>query len=679
MWGWTGKRGGTPKAAAPAEQSRAVGHRLILVMTCLTCVEMAFAITILVLVTEELDEGRRCLLSDGPADMCGFSYAAAIIGILLCITQLFALCRPIWMTGLAAALAASFWLGYAITATVYAATVDNAPGGRFRVAVCALGWSSYICHALSFLLVVAAHRSGWKHEALSESVDYMIPTAIAFKERQAAAEAAKHAALPQGALARMSAAAVAALQRMSGGTGPAALGRTSMGAAPPVTVARTSVGAAPALGRSSVTSVASEILARPSMGPQPAVSSTEGDQALQLGGGEAWRLTEKAGRRARMRLVLPLLAAAIAALSRSALWCMPFPAPPAVPVPPAKRPTTPTSELAPNEALLRARQLFQGVAKPETPLVLPNGTAYVASSVTGQLLRSSVQQPDRREHVGWLAVPGGMVFHPDGYIIVCDFVKGLLAVDPSSGAVAMLSTRISDARLAPADADVAFCDDVDVSPMTGRIYFTDASRIPPIRRVGGGYDPLAASVLTALQGGATGRLLMYDPRTRITELLADGIWFANGVALSEDESYLLVAETFGQRLLRHWLTGPRAGSTEVFLEGLPGFPDGVSRAPGGASFWVALISTATPLVQRLPSSRLLRWVLAWVPASLQPAPTHVGLVAEVSAADGRVLRSLQDPGGVACHTLTSAVQVGGTLYMGSLATSHVCALDLPAS
>ena len=34
------------------------------------------------------------------------------------------------------------------------------------------------------------------------------------------------------------------------------------------------------------------------------------------------------------------------------------------------------------------------------------------------------------------------------------------------------------------------------------------------------------------QGGATGRLLMYDPRTRITELLADGIWFANGVALS---------------------------------------------------------------------------------------------------------------------------------------------------
>ena len=36
----------------------------------------------------------------------------------------------------------------------------------------------------------------------------------------------------------------------------------------------------------------------------------------------------------------------------------------------------------------------------------------------------------------------------------------------------------------------------------------------------------------ALQGSPTGRLLAYDPATRTTKLLADGIWFANGVALS---------------------------------------------------------------------------------------------------------------------------------------------------
>ncbi len=36
---------------------------------------------------------------------------------------------------------------------------------------------------------------------------------------------------------------------------------------------------------------------------------------------------------------------------------------------------------------------------------------------------------------------------------------------------------------------------------------------------------------------------------------------------------------------RHWLKGPRAGTTEVLIDRLPGFPDGVSRAPDGGWGW----------------------------------------------------------------------------------------------
>jgi hypothetical protein len=32
-------------------------------------------------------------------------------------------------------------------------------------------------------------------------------------------------------------------------------------------------------------------------------------------------------------------------------------------------------------------------------------------------------------------------------------------------------------------------------------------------------------------------------------VLASGIWFANGIALSSDESYIALAETLGSRLL----------------------------------------------------------------------------------------------------------------------------------
>ncbi|KAI7839575.1 hypothetical protein COHA_006701 [Chlorella ohadii] len=253
--------------------------------------------------------------------------------------------------------------------------------------------------------------------------------------------------------------------------------------------------------------------------------------------------------------------------------------------------------------------------------------------------------------------------------------QGLLAVDPRSGAVQLLATRLTNASLARSQAAIQFCDDVDVSLKTGKIYFSDASRIPVLPNRQGELDPLGSSLLTLLQGSPTGRLLGYDPRTRTTELLANGIYFANGVALSEDESHVLVVETFGMRVLRHWLAGPQAGTTDVFLEGLPAFPDGISRAPGGRSYWVALATPTTELVQRLPSSRLLRWLVAWMPDALKPKALHYGWVAEVSA-DGRLLRSLQDPTGATCHTISSVVQVGTSLYMGSMGTSHVCRLDL---
>lgn len=42
-----------------------------------------------------------------------------------------------------------------------------------------------------------------------------------------------------------------------------------------------------------------------------------------------------------------------------------------------------------------------------------------------------------------------------------------------------------------------------------------------------------------------------------------GFWYANGVALSRDESYLVVAETDRIRLMKHWLKGPKVGGVCV--------------------------------------------------------------------------------------------------------------------
>ena len=62
-------------------------------------------------------------------------------------------------------------------------------------------------------------------------------------------------------------------------------------------------------------------------------------------------------------------------------------------------------------------------------------------------------------------------------------------------------------------------------------------------------------LLSAFRGAADGRLLKWDPLTRRTSVLADGFSYANGVALSADESFVAVVETVTARVFRHWLKG----------------------------------------------------------------------------------------------------------------------------
>jgi sugar lactone lactonase YvrE len=64
-------------------------------------------------------------------------------------------------------------------------------------------------------------------------------------------------------------------------------------------------------------------------------------------------------------------------------------------------------------------------------------------------------------------------------------------------------------------------------------------------------------LLDVSQGLPRGRLLSYDPATKETRVLAKGFYYANGVALAEDGSYVMVVETNRIRVHRHWLRGPK--------------------------------------------------------------------------------------------------------------------------
>lgn len=226
---------------------------------------------------------------------------------------------------------------------------------------------------------------------------------------------------------------------------------------------------------------------------------------------------------------------------------------------------------------------------------------------------------------------------------MADAYKGLLQISPT-GTIATLATGHDDQPF-------KLTDDVTVS-RDGIVYFTDASK----------KFALHDSVMDVLEHGPNGRVLAYDPATNETTLLGEGLRFANGVALSDDEQFLLVAETGRYRLHRYWLEGPRRGQWEIFKDNLPGFPDGVSQGDG--IFWVALASTRKAVVDAMLSRPFIRKVVARLPASLLPAPDDYGFVLGLDN-NAEVVYNLQDPAGHFAQ-ITSVQYHEDKLFLGSL-------------
>lgn len=66
--------------------------------------------------------------------------------------------------------------------------------------------------------------------------------------------------------------------------------------------------------------------------------------------------------------------------------------------------------------------------------------------------------------------------------------------------------------------------------------------------------------------------------------------FANGVLLSDDESFVLVSESLACRIIKYHLKGPKAGQHEIFVDGLPGLPDNI-QSDGQGGFLVTAVIT----------------------------------------------------------------------------------------
>lgn len=350
-----------------------------------------------------------------------------------------------------------------------------------------------------------------------------------------------------------------------------------------------------------------------------------------------------------------LLAALAAALAYFTLWPVPI-APIAWEAPDSPRYI---GVFEANDALAAAMPVeTAGEPGPEALAVDAQGRLYAATA-SGWIVRldSSAGSPERWVQTG--GRPLGMAFDTAGTLWVADGLRGLLAITPTG------DLRVA-ARTTSAGDTIRYADDLDVA-RDGRVYFSDAStRFYPPR-----HDGLEASLLEILEHRGSGRLIEHDPVTGRTIELAGGLVFANGVALSHDESSVLVAETGSYRVLRIERDGPGRGAVTPFIDALPGFPDNITRGRDGR-YWLSLISPRNALADRLAGYPALRKVVQRLPAWIRPAPVNYGHILALDDS-GRVLASLQDPAG-GFPALTSALEVPGWLYLGSLSAPHAARL-----
>jgi sugar lactone lactonase YvrE len=152
-------------------------------------------------------------------------------------------------------------------------------------------------------------------------------------------------------------------------------------------------------------------------------------------------------------------------------------------------------------------------------------------------------------------------------------------------------------------------------------------------------------------------------------VVLENLVFANGVAVSPDQQFVLVNETGRYRIHRVWLNGQNKGKAEIFIDNLPGFPDGIS-SNGKGMFWLALVTPRDATLDRLLPHPFIRKAILRLPRFLQPAPKRYSFVLGLDR-NGRVIQNLQD-GSQGCYAqIANALEHNGALYFGSIGESTI--------
>jgi len=287
-------------------------------------------------------------------------------------------------------------------------------------------------------------------------------------------------------------------------------------------------------------------------------------------------------------------------------------------------------------------------AGPEDATLGRDGSVYVTTE-GGRVLRVRHRVVEEFADAG--GRPLGIEVDADGSLVVANAYLGLQRIDERGNVTTILSSVDGTTPVYPNNLAIA---------RDGKIYFTEASSKYGADKYRGSYN---ASLLDIMEHGGHGGVFVFDPATGASRQLLDDLNYVNGIAISEDNSYLVIAETSNYRVLKYWLAGPRQGETQVLLDNLPGFPDNLKTGRSGR-FWMGFAAPRNDLVDKVSDKPWLRKVIQRFPAALRPKAVPASHVISFDG-EGEILMNMHDPS-ARFPTLTGVLETERSLYLTTL-------------
>lgn len=255
----------------------------------------------------------------------------------------------------------------------------------------------------------------------------------------------------------------------------------------------------------------------------------------------------------------------------------------------------------------------------------------------------------------WVA---GLHFDSNNNLIALSHQEGLISISPTKEVTVLAKTdENGEPFLIPNGLDIS---------SDGMIYFSNTSHESKYTIKYG------RKLIMELK--PSGGLYQYNPITKKVTTLIDGTYFGNGVALSQNEDFVLMTETSKYRIIRYWLKGDKKRTSETFMDNLPGFPNGISIRKDG-SFWLGFSTKRNDILDKIHSKKGVKKIVYSLPEIMQPKQEKFGLILNISE-QGHILSSLYDTTGKVISEAGAVKEYKEHLYIGGDIVSSISVYKL---